>query len=222
MHKIIYSLLVILLCTILTAPESKAFYSQKGRTYAYGSFGFAIAQINVKKVATTNGISSGTGSRKNQNKTVEVGIGKHITDSFRSDISASFYIGKKKSSITMSDQTNLKVKLKSYALSWNVYYNLLTQSQASPFIMGGLGFGQQDISITDQAAGVKNKSQGGMFYSVGAGVDWHLGAQFDMTFGYKYTSVINSKPFAFPRDGYTIKVQSRNNQTLSVGIRKTF
>lgn len=225
MEKRIYTLIALLVITFIT-HESQAFYSQKGKSYAYANLGYAISQVNFSAAGSISGQDiTGQSSKRNYNKTLEIGVGKHITDSLRSDIAASIYVGKKKSSMTINNSSNFRVKIRSYALLWNMYYNLLLHSQATPYIMGGIGFGQQNVSLTDPLTKY-NKSQGSLLYSLGAGLDWHLGAQWDLSVGYRFTVFANSKPFTVnsnaSSESYTAKIKTRNNQSILLGLRKTF
>lgn len=168
---------------ILASSSAFAGYGHEGKTYTNIGLGYGVQDHNqeITGGSTASLKDMGDGLLGN------LGMGYYLLDEFRVDFNIHYDRGfkSKKSNGTVT----ARGKEVSVGLFGNAYYDLLNNSNVTPYVMLGAGFLRNEykteITVSPNM-GRENKSQYSIAYQAGMGLAYHAGSNVDIDFGYRY------------------------------------
>lgn len=104
----------------------------------------------------------------------------------------------------------------------NVWLDLPTHSQFTPYIGGGVGYGwaNADLTFTEPKYGYQNGS-GNLVWQLGAGVKFSVRDHLDIDLGYRYKALDNIN-FSNNTSGYTYTGGNLRSHNIELGLTYNF
>lgn len=207
----------------LLASTAYAGYGHEGKAYTKLDMGYGIQD---SKQTLTRGLTA-AGKDSGDGIVLSAGLGYYFMDELRVDLMAYYDRGMKSKTSTKSGATNVAIRGKeqSFGAFANAYYDVLNQSNVTPYIMGGAGFLRNEFKseIVTTATGKQNKNKFAIAYQGGAGVSYHLSSSFDIDFGYRYI-MKGSEEYKFTITNLNTDVKAKTSPVHAgiIGLKSTF
>lgn len=113
-----------------------------------------------------------------------------------------------------------KLKLKTYAALFNVYYdlNLRTAVPVTPYVGVGIGFGRSEYKSP-----LGNKKDTNVALQIGGGVNYQINRNFSLDLGYRYITYGDfDKTYEVPGIYYMKQEYKPRAHEILLGVRYTF
>jgi opacity protein-like surface antigen len=229
----------------LSSVNSANSYNRENKFYTHLDIGYALQHLpqNLSDSTAKYSGSVYSTSLKGDGKGYigSGGIGFHLLNEFRLDLSVYYNAGlKAKKNATLSDvNINSKSKVDATGIFISGYYDIMTGSLVNPYVMFGMGVVRSQYkprvnifnsSTTSRQLGGK-KALTGFAYRFSLGGSYHFAANLDIDFGYQ---LIHQGPLKANKKnkrkdyrvdyGSDLSVSSKREITHAVttGIRYTF
>ena len=205
------------------ATNAYAGFGHAGKSYLKVDLGAGAQETKqtLTRGLTASGDDLGTGILGG------AGLGYYFMDELRVDLMLYFDRGMKAKKATKSGTTNvvMKGKEQSIGMFGNAYFDLLNNTDFTPYVMGGFGYLRNEFKsdITTTTLNKGNKSRFNFGYQGGAGMSYHLSSNADLDIGYRYIHKGS--------DEYKITIESLNTDVKGepgvvhagiIGLRTTF
>jgi opacity protein-like surface antigen len=196
---------------------SEALASGQGDYYVRVDMGYGQVKLkNINSSGKTELNSKGTGF------VGSLGFGHNIYDNFRTEVQIYYDDGLK----AKSNGAVSRSRRKTMAGLFNVACDLMPSSAISPYIIGGLGYGQTRSELTKGADTYKSTKKGkrGAVFQGGAGLAYKLTEDFVLDLSYRLMSPVGSakKTCADVSGSKEISCKSSATQVLLGGVRYSF